>query len=225
MELYIVATPIGNLEDITYRAVRVLQEVDMVLCEDTRVTKHLLDRYEIITPTLSYHANSKLSRTEKILEMIQEGKTLALVSDAGTPTISDPGVQLIQLIHERGIDVEIISIPGPSAITAALSVAGLAGNQFTFYGFIPHKKGRKTLFEELAASTRAAVFYESPHRLEKTLNALALVLDEEREVVVAKELTKIHEQVIRGTSKEVVEFFKTHPDKIKGEFVVMVAGT
>lgn len=224
-KLYIVATPIGNLEDITLRALRILKEVDVVLCEDTRVTGKLLHHYEIKAKMISYHANSKLSRTEKIIELLQEGKDLALVSDAGTPTISDPGVQLIQVISEQSdLDIEIIPIPGVTAITTALSVAGLAGNQFTFFGFLPHKKGRQTLFAEIAECKRVSVFYESPHRITKTLDALVEVLDEDRVVVIGRELTKMYEQILRGTPQEIRDYFQENPGKVRGEFVVMVSG-
>lgn len=223
-KLYVVATPIGNLGDVTFRAVEILKFVDLILCEDTRVTKRLLDHYDIDAHTMSYHANSKLSKTEKILELLEQGRNLALVSDAGTPTISDPGVQLIQKINESAIagDIEIIAIPGPSAITAALSVAGVSGNEFTFLGFLPHKKGRQTIFNEITDATRAMVFYESPHRIEKTLVSLTECLDDNREVIVCRELTKIYEQIMRGTATQVCTYFQEHPDKVRGEFVVIV---
>ena len=221
-KLYVVATPIGNLADMTYRAVRILSEVDTVLCEDTRVTGKLLHHYEIKKPMVSYHANSKLSRTEQIMDMLREGRDLALVSDAGTPTISDPGVQLVQMIVTEKLDVEVIAVPGASAIVAGLSVAGLAGNQFTFYGFLPHKKGRQTLFAEIAENKRVSVFYESPHRIEKTLDALSGVLSDEQMVVIGRELTKMHEQVVRGSIGEVKTYFEENQDKVRGEFVVMI---
>ncbi len=224
-KLYIVATPIGNLEDITLRALRVLQEVDVVLCEDTRVTGKLLHHYGIKAKMISYHANSKISKSDQILDMLKEGKALALVSDAGTPTISDPGVQLIQMISDhQGLDVEIITVPGAAAITAGLSIAGLAGNQFTFFGFLPHKKGRRTLFEEIANNTRVSVFYESPHRIKKTLDSLTEILDESQTVVIGRELTKMHEQVIQGSAREVRDYFLENQDKVRGEFVVMISG-
>lgn len=220
--LYIIATPIGNMGDMTYRAVQTLKDVDLILCEDTRVTGKLLKHYDIETRMLSYHANSKLSRTDTILEQLGQGIDMALVSDAGTPTISDPGVQLIQKIVESEIEVNIVSVPGASAITSALSVAGVSGNQFTFYGFLPHKKGRQTLFQEMQESKRATVFYESPHRIMKTLYALVDILDTERQVIICRELTKMHEQVVRGTAVVVQQYFMEHPDKVRGEFVVIV---
>lgn len=222
--LYIVATPIGNLEDITLRALRVLREVDVVLCEDTRVTGKLLHHYEIKADMVSYHANSKIAKSDKILQLLEGGKDLALVSDAGTPTISDPGVHLIDLIQEQDLDVEIVPIPGATALTAALSVSGFNGNQFTFFGFLPHKKGRQTLFQEIADNDRISIFYESPHRIEKTLAALSEVLAVDQQIMIGRELTKMYEQKLRGTATEISHYFKEHPKKIKGEFVVVVNG-
>lgn len=223
--LYIIGTPIGNLEDITLRALRVLKEVDLVLCEDTRVTKRLLSKYEINTPMMSYHAQSKLSKADKILELLQEGKNLALVSDAGTPCISDPGVLLVSQVCEKfGDEVAIVPIPGPSALVTALSVAGISVAEFTFLGFLPHKKGRETLFKEIAESTRVMAFYESTHRIEKALESLEKFCGEERRVVVARELTKIYEEFSRGTVAEVRAYFTQNSDHIRGEFVVIVEG-
>ena len=225
-KLYIVATPIGNLEDITLRAIRVLKEVDMILCEDTRVTRKLLNNYDIKTPTMSYHAHSKLSQVEKIFGLFREGKSLALVSDAGTPTISDPGILLVQQTREEfGDDVAIVAIPGPSALISALSVGGITSAQFIFYGFLPHKKGRETIFKEISGSKRTSVFYESPHRILKTLDSLTGYLEEDRKVSVARELTKIYEEVARGSISEVRSYFTENPDKVRGEFVVIVGGT
>jgi len=220
--LYIVATPIGNLEDMTLRAIRVLKEVDLILCEDTRVTKRLLDRYEITTPTMSYHAQSKLSKVEKIFELLEQGKNLALVSDAGTPTISDPGMLLISQVQKKfGSEVTIVPIPGPSAVIAALSASGLPSSEFLFLGFLPHKKGRETLFKEIVASKRTVAFYESTHRIMKTLASLASYIPE-RKIVVARELTKIYEEFVDGRPAEVLEHFEKNPDKVRGEFVVIV---
>ena len=224
-KLYIVATPIGNLEDITLRALRVLKEADMILCEDTRVTRKLLNHYDIKTPTRSYHAHSKLSQVEKIFELLRVEKNLALVSDAGTPTISDPGVLLLRQVREEfGDEVDIIVIPGPSALVSALSVSGITSAQFTFYGFLPHKKGRETIFKEIANSKRTSVFYESPHRIIKTLDSLGKYLKEDRKMAVARELTKIYEEVIRGSINEVHAYFTDNPDKVRGEFVVIIEG-
>jgi len=220
-KFYVVGTPIGNLEDITYRAVRVLSEVDLILCEDTRVTRNLLDRYEIKTPTMSYHAQSKISKADKILELIGEGKNLALVSDAGTPTISDPGSLLVFQIKESYPEIEVIVIPGPSAVISALSISGISVAEFTFLGFLPHKKGRETLFKEIGVSERVMVFYESPHRIIKTLESLEKFAPTKR-VIIARELTKIYEQVVSGSAEELKKYFNDNQDKIRGEFVVIV---
>ena len=221
-KFYVVATPIGNLEDITYRAVRVLSEVDLILCEDTRVTINLLNKYDINKPTMSYHSQSKLAKLDKILELIGEGKTLALVSDAGTPTISDPGSVLVSKIREAFPDIEIIALPGASALVSALSVSGLPASEFTFLGFLPHKKGRETLFKEISEMKRTVVFYESPHRIMKTLDSLKKYVGE-RKIVIARELSKIYEQIISGTPSEVEKYFLDNQDKVRGEFVVLVS--
>jgi 16S rRNA (cytidine1402-2'-O)-methyltransferase len=225
MKFYVIGTPIGNLEDITYRAVRILGEVDLVLCEDTRVTKNLLNKYDIKTPTFSYPSDNQATDTkfEKILELIEEGKTLALVSDAGTPTISDPGSVLVQKIKEKFPDIEVIAVPGPSAVASALSISGLPASDFTFLGFLPHKKGRETLFKEIATTERTVVFYESPHRILKALESL-VKFTPDRKIVIARELTKVFEQIVSGTPAEVLQYFATNSDKVRGEFVVMVAG-
>ncbi len=221
-KFYVVGTPIGNLEDITYRAVRILSEVDLILCEDTRVTINLLNKYNIKNSTMSYHSQSKISKIDKILELIGEGKTLALVSDAGTPTISDPGSILVSKIHENFPNIEIIAIPGASALVSALSISGLPASEFTFLGFLPHKKGRETLFKEIAIIERTVVFYESPHRIMKTLVSLKKYVGE-RKVVVARELSKIYEQVVSGTPTEVEKYFLDNKDKVRGEFVVLIS--
>lgn len=222
-KLYIVATPIGNLGDITFRAVEVLKSVDMILCEDTRETKKILDKYKISTPTLSYHAHSKFSKLEKIFDLLKEGKDLALVSDAGTPGISDPGIILVEKIRARFMnEVQIVPIPGASALTTALSGAGLPAHEFTFLGFLPHKKGRETLFKEIADSKRTTVFYESPHRIMKTLESLAKFAPRKR-VCLARELTKIYEEFKIGTPGELIEYLKTNPERQRGEFTVIVA--
>src|SRR3989344_5196229 len=228
-KLYVVATPIGNLEDITLRALRALKEVDLILCEDTRVTKRLLERYEIHTPTMSYHAQSKLSKVEKIFALLEEGKNLALVSDAGTPTISDPGCLLVAQIREKfGDTIPIVPIPGPSAVLSALSVSGFPTSEFLFLGFLLHKKGRETLFKEIAASKRTVVFYESPHRIEKALESLKMHLATEspsnRRILVSREITKIHEEHFIGTPNEAILHYEANPDRIRGEFVVVVEG-
>ena len=228
-KFYVVGTPIGNMEDITYRAVRVLGEVDLVLCEDTRVTKNLLNKYNISTKTFSYPSDNlkpgtdkENSKVEYILKMIGEGKTLALVSDAGTPTISDPGSVLVGKIKETYPAVEIIAIPGPSAVVSALSISGLPVAEFTFLGFLPHKKGRETLFKEIAASERVNVFYESPHRIIKALESLQKFAPAKK-VTIARELTKVFEQTVSGTPEEVLKYFTDNADKVRGEFVVIVS--
>lgn len=222
--LSVVATPIGNLGDITLRALETLKEADAIACEDTRVTSKLLARYSIEKPLLVYHAQSgKLSAT-RILSQLEEGKRIALVTDAGTPGISDPGTELVRLVRDHfGTDVRIETIPGATALTAALSIAGVPTNQFIFFGFLPHKKGRQTLFKEIADLDRTAVFYESPHRIEKALASLAEVLPEDRKVLVLRELTKMHEALIEGNAVEVVQHFADNPGQVRGEFVVIVA--
>ena len=217
--LYIIATPIGNLEDITLRALRVIKEVDLILCEDTRHTKRLLDKYEINTPTMSYHQHSKLNKINKIVDLLECGKNLALVSDAGTPGISDPGNKLIEYLVENKIDVKIIPIPGPSAVISALCISGFPTDNFIFLGFVPHKKGRQTFFENLAKEKRTAAFYESPHRIIKTLESMKKYIPE-KEIAVCRELTKIYETTYRGKPDEVAK--KIAPDQVKGEFVVVV---
>lgn len=228
--LYIVSTPIGNLEDITLRALRILGEVDVVLCEDTRVTAKLLNHYEISARTMSYNAHASEGKVDTIFDMLRDGKNIALVSDAGTPTISDPGVRLVQTVRDTFSDdeVSVVTIPGPSALVAALSTSGITSKEFIFLGFLPHKKGRQTLFEEVKDAERTVVFYESSHRIMKALASLSeRLVGEEQEgriVVVARELTKIYEQSVRGTAQEVQAYFESHPDKVRGEFVVIVSG-
>ncbi len=221
--LYIVATPIGNLEDISKRALRILSEVDLILCEDTRVTKKLLDRYQIKTSTLSYHQHSKLKKIDYILEQLGKGKNLALVSDAGTPGISDPGNKLISLTMERYNDLTIIPVPGPSAVTAAVSVSGLPMDKFIFLGFPPVKKKRKKFFEEIINSKYPVIFYESPYRIIKTLTELSN-MNNKLSVVVCRELTKKFETIYRGKIEEAIKEIENPPagGKIKGEFVVIV---
>ena len=219
-KFYVVATPIGNLEDITYRAVKILSEVDLILCEDTRVTINLLNKYDIKKPTMSYHSQSKLSKLDKILEMISEGKTLALVSDAGTPTISDPGSVLVSKIRESFPAVEIIAVPGASALVSALSISGLPASEFVFLGFLPHKKGRETLFNEISGMQRTVAFYESPHRLIKSLKDILEIFGN-RKICVAREITKIHEEFFRGTVAEAACRFE---QEVLGEITLLIEG-
>lgn len=221
-KLYIVATPIGNLEDITLRALRILGEVDYILCEDTRTTQNLLNKYNIKTKTISYNAHSTDNKEFTIINLLKGGKNLALVSDAGTPTISDPGVLLVSNVRkEFGVEARVIPIPGPSALVAALCASGISSAEFTFLGFLPHKKGRETLFKEIANSKRVIVFYESTHRIIKTLNSL---IDHAPSfnIVIGRELTKQFEEFVFGTPNEVLEYFNINKDKQRGEFVVIV---
>lgn len=224
LKFYVVPTPIGNLSDITYRAVEVLKSVDRILCEDTRTTKKLLDHYAIETPTESYHAHSSAFKEEKILEFIESGVTYALVSDAGTPTISDPGVKIIHEIHKRfNGSVDVVALPGATALITALSSSGFMGNQFTFYGFLPHKKGRASLISEMLQSKNISLFYESPHRIIKTLKYLATEYsDSSKRIYIARELTKIYEQKFQGSFLEAYEYFSQNPEKVRGEFVVVI---
>ncbi len=218
-KLYIVATPIGNLEDITLRGLRILKEVDFILCEDTRVTKILLDKYEIKTPTISYFQHSGLAKVKQIIDLLKQGKNLALVSDAGTPGISDPGNKLIELVLADLPNIKIEPIPGANAAISALSISGLPTDKFVFYGFLPHKKGKETILKEIINNKFTSVFYESTHRILKTLNKLKdLGLD--KHVVVCRELTKKFETVYRGSISEVL----TELEKgiTKGEFVVVI---
>lgn len=219
-KLYIIATPIGNLEDITLRALRILKEVNLILCEDTRKTKILIDKYGINKPLLSYHQHSRLQRAEEIISLLCEGKNLALVSDAGTPAISDPGGKLIEeVLRTLGDKVEIVAIPGPSAVTAAVSIAGFPTDKFLFLGFPPHKKGRNKFFQKIADASETVIFYESPHRILKTLKELQTAVGE-RHIVVCRELTKIFETIYRGIVSEVIK--KLRDSIVKGEFVVVV---
>lgn len=221
--LSIVATPIGNLADITFRAVETLKNADVIACEDTRVTAKLLQRFGIEKPLVIYHARSGRVNTTRVLQLLGDGKHVALVTDAGTPGISDPGAELVAEVRARlGDDVRIETIPGPAALTAALSIAGIPCADFIFLGFLPHKKGRETLFKEIAASKRTVVFYESPHRIVKALDSLAKVLSPKRPIATCRELTKIHESVVRGSAMEIVAHFAAFPDQVRGEFVVIV---
>lgn len=223
--LYVVATPIGNLADITLRAVRVLKDSDCIVCEDTRVTKKLLSHLQIEKKTISFHAQSDLSKLQSILALLKKGQNVSLVTDAGTPTISDPGMLLVKQARKLlGEKVSIVPIPGASALTAALSVSGLPSSSFLFLGFLPHKKGRRSLLKEVLESRRTAVLYESPHRIIKTLEAIKDLLDKERRVVVCRELTKLFEEIIDGTPEEVFSYFQKNADKIKGEFVIVISG-
>lgn len=225
--LYIVATPIGNLKDVTIRALRILKEVDLILCEDTRVTKKLLVRYKIKTKTLSYHQHSRLKKINYILDLLKAGKNLALVSDAGTPGISDPGGKLIQEIlklpEARPLAINIVPVPGPSALTCVASISGFPMDRFLFLGFPPTKRKREKFFKKAIELEYPVIFYESPYRIIKTLKELQLATrdkQQETRIVVARELTKKFETIYRGKINEVLK--KIEKDRIKGEFVVIV---
>ena len=222
-KLSIIGMPIGNLGDITLRALEVLKGVDIIAAEDTRVTKKLLSHFDIHTDTIAYHAHSGEKGVEKVLELLRVGKWVGVVSDAGTPGISDPGSELVSRIRDELPEVVIDAVPGASALTSALSIAGVHTARFHFLGFLPHKKGRKTLFAEIANEEHTVVFYESPHRIMKTLDSLVEVLDATKQVVVLRELTKMHEEVVRGSAQEVCDHFVAHADTVRGEFVVVVA--
>jgi 16S rRNA (cytidine1402-2'-O)-methyltransferase len=216
--LYIIASPIGNLEDITFRAVELLKEVNMIACEDTRKTKILLNHYGIKTPLVSYHQHSKLQKIDFLIAKLKEGKNLALVTDAGTPGLSDPGNKLVEEVLKEG--VKVVPIPGSSALGAIISVAGIDMQKFVFLGFPPHKKGRETFFKEVANSEIPTVYYDSAHRFMKNLELLES-FKPEAEIILGKELTKIFEEIVRGNIREVIQYFQANPDKIKGEFVVI----
>lgn len=218
--LYIVATPIGNLEDISLRALKILKEVDLILAEDTRVTKKLLMHYDIKTPTLSYHQHSSDEKKNRIISSLVKGQDLALVSDAGTPSISDPGNELIDFLLKREPEIKVVPVPGAAALTTALSVAGFRTDKFVFLGFLPKKK-RTRLFSWLKQGKITFAFYESPRRLLKTLNVLGGHFGPGRRVFIARELTKIHESLYRGTIEQITNELQ---GSIKGEIVVVVEG-
>jgi 16S rRNA (cytidine1402-2'-O)-methyltransferase len=218
--IYIVSTPIGNLEDITLRALKILKYVDLIAAEDTRRTRKLLSRFDIHTPLVSYFEHNELKRLDKLLSHVKRGKDIALVSDAGTPGISDPGYRLIQEAIER--EIPVIPIPGPSAAIAALSIAGLPTDSFAFVGFLPKKGGkRRKLLDKLADSMWTSILYESPHRLVETLEDLREACGD-RQIVVTRELTKAFEEVIRGTISEVIDILKGK--RIKGEITLVLGG-
>ncbi|PSP06501.1 MAG: 16S rRNA (cytidine(1402)-2'-O)-methyltransferase [Cyanobacteria bacterium SW_12_48_29] len=219
--LYLVGTPIGNLEDITFRAVRILQTVDLIAAEDTRHTGKLLQHFEIATPQVSYHEHNRQQRTEALLTRLSEGEAIALVTDAGMPGISDPGYELVKACVETG--VQVVPIPGVTAATTALA-AGLPSSRFVFEGFLPTKnKDRQTRFDALKSETRTLILYESPHRLRQTLKDLAAVLGEYRQIVLARELTKLHEVFWRGKIGDAITHY-TREEEPKGEFTLVIAG-
>jgi 16S rRNA (cytidine1402-2'-O)-methyltransferase len=233
--LYIVATPIGNLEDVTLRAIRILGEVDAIVCEDTRTTKRLLDHYAIKTQTISFYQNKKsggaskpVPKLEFLLQELKSGKNLALVTDAGTPGVSDPGNQLVREAASQ--EILVIPIPGASALATLVSVSGVDMGEFVFLGFPPHKKGRETFFKKVLDFPMPSMFYESPHRVMKNLELLQKLELEagnylesnKKNIVLGREMTKMFEEIVRGDVPQVLEYFKENPHKIKGEFVIIV---
>ncbi len=219
-KLYLVPTPIGNLEDITLRAIRILKEVDLILAEDTRVCKKLLQHYEIDTAVISHHQHNEHKTVSRIAERIQAGESIALTTDAGTPAISDPGYLLVKECIEKEIEVE--TLPGATAFVPALVNSGLPNDRFFFEGFLPTKKGRNTRLTILAELEHTIILYESPYRLIKTLEQIKTFFGEDRKICVSRELTKIYEENIRGNADEIIAFYKDK--KIKGEIVVIIQG-
>lgn len=219
--LYLVPTPIGNLDDITLRALRILKEVDLILSEDTRTSGKLLKHFDIQTPMKSHHMHNEHREVKKLVNRISSGETLALISDAGTPGISDPGFLLTRACIEAGIPVECL--PGATAFVPALVISGLPCDRFVFEGFLPIKKGRQTRLQELAFVSKTMVFYESPHKLLKTLSQFQEHFGFDRYISISRELTKLYEETFRGTLLEAVEYFQEHVPK--GEFVIVVSGT
>jgi 16S rRNA (cytidine1402-2'-O)-methyltransferase len=218
--LYLVATPIGNLEDLTFRALRILKEVDLVAAEDTRHSRKLFNHYGISTPLTSYFAHNEAQKGERLLAELQAGKSVALISDAGTPAISDPGFLLVRRCRDEGIAV--LAVPGPSAVIAALAISGLPTERFAFEGFLPARsKARREALRQLRTELRTTIFYEAPHRLPATLREICEELGAERFVAVARELTKLHEELFRGPAKAAVEHFGA--GRVRGEIVLLVA--
>ena len=217
--LYIVATPIGNLEDITFRAIKTLKEADLIACEDTRVTKKLLDRYDIKKPLISYFQHSKLAKISQIIDSLKTGKNVALVTDAGTPGISDPGNMLVEESLKN--DIPVIPIPGPSGLTTLASVAGIDMQKLLFLGFPPHKKGRETFFKEVITSEYPVIYFDSVYRVIKNLELLRS-LATGKKIILGRELTKMFEEILRGSVEEILEYFEKNKGKVKGEFVIIV---
>ena len=218
--IYLIPTPIGNLEDITLRAIRLLKEVDLILAEDTRVSIKLLKHFEIGTPLQSFHMHNEHKKVETVVEQLKNGKTVALISDAGTPGISDPGFLLVREALKEGVEVQCL--PGPTALIPALVQSGIPCDRFVFEGFLPPKKGRQTRLEQMALETRTQVFYESPHKLLKTLEQLVTFFGANRSIAVVREISKLYESTFRGSAQEGLDFFEAHPPK--GEFVIVVEG-
>lgn len=218
--LYLIPTPVGNLEDITFRAVRLLEEVDLILAEDTRVSGKLLKHYEIKTPMSAHHEHNEHARVEGLVERLLGGTSMAVITDAGTPGISDPGFLLVRACVEAGVKIE--ALPGATAFVPALVLSGLPCDRFVFEGFLPQKKGRKTRLDALKEETRTMVFYESPHRVQKAITQFTEVFGGERKAAMVRELSKLHEEQLRGTLTEMAAALKDR--KLKGEVVLIVAG-
>lgn len=221
-KLYLVGTPIGNLEDMTYRAIRILKEVDLIAAEDTRHTGKLLTHFEINTPSTSYHEHNEKEKSSTLIEKLLQGKDIALVTDAGMPTISDPGYRLVSKIWENNL--EVITVPGPTALISALAMSGMPTDRFSFEGFLPRKKRqRESKLQELITETRTMIFYEAPHRLLKALKSVEKVFGVDRVIMVARELTKKHEEKIRGKVGDVIAHFEKNQPK--GELVIVINGS
>lgn len=219
-KLFLVPTPIGNLEDMTFRAIKVLKEADLILAEDTRNSGKLLKHFDIGTPMQSHHMHNEHKTVDQVVSRIQAGETIALISDAGTPAISDPGFLLTRACVQAGVEVDCL--PGATAFIPALVNSGLPNDKFVFEGFLPVKKGRQTRLKLLAEEARTMIFYESPHKLIKTLGHFVEYFGEDRKVSVSREITKMHEETIRGTAPEVLQYYTDHPPK--GEIVIVVEG-
>lgn len=219
-KLYLVPTPIGNLEDMTFRAINVLKQVDYILAEDTRTSGKLLKHFDISTPMMSHHMHNEHKTVENLIARLKNGETLALISDAGTPAISDPGFLLTRACVEHNIEVDCL--PGATAFVPALVNSGLPNDKFVFEGFLPEKKGRQTRFLQLAEESRTMIIYVSPHKLNKTLAEFIEYFGADRRISVSREISKLHEQTVRGTAQEVLEHFEQKP--AKGEIVVVVSG-
>lgn len=219
-KLFLVPTPIGNLEDMTFRAIKVLKEADLILAEDTRNSGKLLKHFDIGTPMQSHHMHNEHKTVDQLVSRIQAGETIALISDAGTPAISDPGFLLTRACVQAGVEVDCL--PGATAFIPALVNSGLPNDKFVFEGFLPVKKGRQTRLKLLAEEARTMIFYESPHKLIKTLGHFVEYFGEDRKVSVSREITKMHEETIRGTAPEVLQYYTDHPPK--GEIVIVVEG-
>ncbi|PID27035.1 MAG: 16S rRNA (cytidine(1402)-2'-O)-methyltransferase [Candidatus Cloacimonadota bacterium] len=217
--LYIVSTPIGNLKDITYRAVEVLKSVDLIACEDTRKTGILTKEYNISTPLISYHDHNKESRGKHIINLLESGENIALVSDAGTPAINDPGFNLVR--DARNLNIKVTGVPGACAAINGIAISGLATDRFCYEGFLPVKKGRMTSLEKIKNEERTIIIYEGVHKIEKTLKDLKEYIGD-RKIVILREMTKVYEEYIRGTAQEILNHFKENP--LKGEFVLIVEG-